>query len=79
MIQPDAQMESHSRRNPTLKEQKRREAWETELRIAAYQKKTLIDNLRIFQNNLSNVLQRYEGWLKRTGVEPQVNLDIYRN
>jgi hypothetical protein len=67
------------RKDLTLKETKRREAWETELRIALYQRKCLIDNLRIFDNNLSNVLQRYEVWLKHRNIEPLVNLDVYRN
>jgi len=71
-------MVAPTRRDLNLKKTKRREAWETELRIALYQKKCIIDNLKIFENNLGNVLHRYEQWLQRLKIEPTLNLDIYR-
>lgn len=61
------------------RQKKRRDNWENELNIAKYQAKTLKDNLRMFENNLSNVLRRYEDWLVKNNAQPQVNLELYRN
>jgi len=62
---------------PTLIEKKRREKWETELRVAELQAKSLMNDCHVFENNLAALLKRYKIWLTNHNMEPTVNLEYY--
>ena len=62
---------------PTICEKKRREAWETTLRVAELQINTLRNDCHIFEENLKSQLERYKHWLASHQMEPTVNLAYY--
>jgi len=64
---------------PTQTELKRRDNWEAELKAALINYQSLKDNFHIYDKNLKKQVERYENWLKTHAMEPQVNLDYYRN
>jgi hypothetical protein len=64
---------------PTQQDKKRRDHWEQQLRLSELQLNTLRDNCRIFTSNVQTTLQRYEAWLKEKDMQPQINLEYYRN
>lgn len=64
---------------PTQVELKRRDNWECELKAALMNYESLRKNFHIYDRNLKGLVSRYENWLKTHKMEPQVNLDIYRN
>lgn len=64
---------------PTQNELKRRDNWEAELKAALMNYDSLRRNFHVYDKNLKNQVARYENWLKNHQMEPQVNLDYYRN
>lgn len=64
---------------PTQTELKRRDNWEQELKAGLMNLQSLRTNFHIYDKNLKSLLSRYENWLNTHKMEPQVNLEYYRN
>lgn len=64
---------------PTQIELKRRDNWENQLKAALMNYESLRSNFHIYEKNMNGLVTRYETWLKSKNMEPQVNLDIYKN
>lgn len=54
------------------------EHWESEVKIAHLQGLTLKENFHIFENNLNNVIKRFENWLKTHEMETSLDLNYYK-
>ena len=64
---------------PSLNQLKARDRWENDIKTAYYQAKLMKDNFHIYQNNTTQLVQRYEKWLKSREMEPSINLNLYKS
>jgi len=57
---------------------KKQDVWENRVKIAYEQQQLCKRNFNIFKNETANVIERYEKWLEREGMEPLINLNQYK-
>jgi len=62
---------------PTLCEKNRREKWEQELRIGELQINSLKNDCRLFEFNLTQLVERYKSWLISHKMEATLDLSYY--
>jgi hypothetical protein len=62
----------------TIRDQKKRDAWERKVKVAYAHVQSQKNMHRIYQNDVNNTVKRYEEWLKRNNFEPLIDLNQYK-
>lgn len=62
----------------TIREQKRRESWERNVKIAYAHVESMKNNHRIYINEATNIKNRYVAWLKENRITPIMDLTQYK-
>lgn len=62
----------------TIKEQKKRDAWERKIRIAHAHVQSMKNNFNIYKNERNLHVEGYQRWLKDNGIQPIIDINLYK-